>query len=49
MIQVKLKKITKEIPKGALKWYLEAGWEVIKDVKTNTKSKTTTRSKVRKL
>lgn len=48
-MKVKLGKQEKEIDKGALKWYLEAGWEVIKDVKTNTKSKTTSHRKVRKL
>jgi hypothetical protein len=34
MVKVKMGAIIREIPKGALKWYLIAGWKVIE---TDTK------------
>jgi hypothetical protein len=46
MIKVKMGAIVKEIPEGALEWYLMAGWRVIENVKTDTKNKTTTRGKL---
>lgn len=33
MVKVKCGAITKEIPKGALKWYKAAGWKVLADLK----------------
>lgn len=46
-VKVKCGAIVKEISKGTLKWYKEAGWKVIekkeeKNDKTNTKKTTTT-------
>jgi hypothetical protein len=38
MVKVKLGAIIKEVPKGSLKWYLMAGWQVIEtDTKKTTK------------
>lgn len=37
-IKVKCGAVVREIPKGALKWYLAAKWRVVEDeIKTNTK------------
>ena len=36
MVKVKLGAIVKEVPKGSLKWYKEAGWTVLEE-KTVTK------------
>jgi len=46
-VKVKIGAITRDIPKGALKWYLAAKWQIVeepkieikkvKDDKTNTK------------
>lgn len=40
MIKVKCGAIIKEISKGALKWYLSAGWKVIESKKTSKKEET---------
>jgi hypothetical protein len=38
MVKVKLGAIIKEVPEGALQWYLMAGWQVIEtDTKKTTK------------
>ena len=37
MIEVKMGAIVRIVPKGALKWYLMAGWKVLENVKTNSK------------
>lgn len=47
MIKVRLGAITKEISKGALKWYEIAGWKIIKEEKkkeSNSKKTTSTQS-----
>lgn len=46
MIKVQYNSIVKEIPKGSLKWYLAAGWKVVKDDKTNTEEIITTQSEI---
>lgn len=49
MIKVKLGAITKEVSKGALKWYEMAGWNIIKEEKkkeSNSKKITSTQSDI---
>ena len=43
MVTVTMGAITKNISKGALKWYLEAGWKVLKEEKEEKNDKTDTK------
>lgn len=45
MVKVKCGAITKEIPKGALKWYEAAGWKVLTDSKKKEEKNDKTNSK----
>ena len=46
MFKVKIGAIVREVPEGALKWYIMAGWKVVNNGKTNKKKPTTSRSKI---
>lgn len=40
MVKVKMGAITKNISKGALKWYLMAGWKIIEEKKVKKNNET---------
>ena len=40
MYKVKMGAIVKKVPAGALKWYIQASWKVLKEVVKNDKANT---------
>ena len=39
MYKVKMGAIVKIVPSGALKWYIQASWKVLGEIKNETNSK----------
>ena len=39
MYKVKMGAIIKIVPEGALKWYIQANWKVLGEIKNETNSK----------